>query len=114
MTTEIDTSSIILMEKSNEEPYTGTADLAETETADTTEETPPSQGLGTLAQPAVSRSKRTRPAYQYNANKITLRFLFANNDGITVTMECDPSDTVLAVKSSLVACWPDGTWVDNG
>ena len=105
MATEVTPQDIPVSEKPVAEPAAST-DRVETETADTTEETP--QGLGTLASPAVSKSKRTRPSYKFDANKITLRFLFANNDGITVTMECDPTDTVAAIKTALVSVWPDG------
>mmetsp|Transcript_19577 Transcript_19577/g.25250 ORF Transcript_19577/g.25250 Transcript_19577/m.25250 type:complete len:208 (-) Transcript_19577:243-866(-) len=57
--------------------------------------------------PIVSSSKRTRPSYKFDPDKITLRFLFANNDGLTVTIECTPSDTVGEVKASLMSVWPD-------
>lgn len=60
------------------------------------------------AGPIVSSSKKTRPAYKFDPEKITLRFLFANNDGLTVTIECNPSDTVGEVKGALMSVWPDG------
>jgi hypothetical protein len=59
--------------------------------------------------PIVSTSKKNRPPYKYDPSKITLRFLFANRDGLTVTIECDPSDTVGEIKSSLLSVWPRGT-----
>lgn len=58
--------------------------------------------------PVVSSSKRSRPPYKYDINKITLRFLFANRDGLTVTVECNPSDTVAEVKGALLSVWPEG------
>ena len=58
--------------------------------------------------PVVSTSKRTRPPYKYDPEKVTLRFLFANKDGLTVTVECNPSDTVGEVKGQLLSVWPDG------
>ena len=58
--------------------------------------------------PIVSSSKKTRPPYKYDPNKITLRFLFANRDGLTVTVECNPSDTVGQVKGALISVWPKG------
>ena len=58
--------------------------------------------------PVVSSSKRTRPPYKFDPEKVTLRFLFANRDGLTVTVECKPSDTVGEVKGQLLSVWPDG------
>ncbi len=58
--------------------------------------------------PVVSSSKRTRPPYKYDPEKVTLRFLFANRDGLTVTVECKPSDTVGEVKGQLLSVWPEG------
>jgi len=56
--------------------------------------------------PVVSVTKRTRPPYKYDPEKVTLRFLFANRDGLTVTVECKPSDTVGEVKGRLLSVWP--------
>jgi hypothetical protein len=58
--------------------------------------------------PIVSSSKRSRPPYKYDPDKITLRFLFANRDGLTVTVECTPVDTVGEVKGALLSVWPEG------
>ena len=60
------------------------------------------------AGPVVSSTKRTRPAYKYDPDKVTLRFLFANKDGLTVTVECKPGDTVGEVKGQLLSVWPEG------
>jgi hypothetical protein len=56
----------------------------------------------------VSSSKRSRPLYKFDPDKITLRFLFANRDGLTVTLECEPHDTVAEVKAALMSVWPEG------
>jgi hypothetical protein len=61
--------------------------------------------------PVVSSTKRTRPAYKYDPEKVTLRFLFANKDGLTVTVECKPGDTVGEVKGQLLSVWPKGEWM---
>ena len=58
--------------------------------------------------PVVSSSKKTRPPYRFDPDRITLRFLFANRDGLTVTIECNPGDTVGEVKGSLMSVWPEG------
>lgn len=63
---------------------------------------------GNTATPVVSSTKKSRPPYKYDPNKITLRFLFANRDGLTVTIECEPSDTVGEVKGALLSVWPEG------
>jgi len=57
--------------------------------------------------PVVSPTKRSRPPYKYDPNKITLRFLFANRDGLTVTVECTPTDTIGEVKGALLSVWPE-------
>jgi hypothetical protein len=58
----------------------------------------------------VSSSKRSRPLYKFDPDKITLRFLFANRDGLTVTLECEPHDTVAEVKAALMSVWPEGKY----
>jgi hypothetical protein len=58
--------------------------------------------------PIISSSKKSRPSFKYDPNKITLRFLFANRDGLAVTIECNPSDTVGDVKGALLSAWPEG------
>jgi hypothetical protein len=65
------------------------------------------------AGPVVSSSKKTRPAYKYDPDKVTLRFLFANKDGLTVTIECKPGDTVGEVKGQLLSVWPKGELCRN-
>jgi len=59
--------------------------------------------------PIVASSKKSRPPYRYDPNKISLRFIFANRDGLTVTVDCNPSDTVGEVKGALLSVWPEGT-----
>lgn len=66
---------------------------------------PPSNDVS--SGPVVSSTKRTRPPYKYDPEKVTLRFLFANRDGLTVTVECKPSDTVGEVKGQLLSVWPE-------
>jgi hypothetical protein len=58
--------------------------------------------------PVISATKRTRPPYKFNSEKITLRFLFANKDGFTITVECKPDTTVGEVKGQLLSVWPEG------
>lgn len=81
----------------------------DTETA--TDATADSEGEKQASSgPIVSSSKKNRPPYKYDPNKITLRFLFANKDGLTVTVECNPTDTVGEVKGALISVWPNGEY----
>ena len=97
-----------------EETTETTKPSPEESTTATVEETPESDSTPAAtasSAPVVSSSKRTRPPYKYDPNKITLRFIFANRDGLTVTIECKPSDTVSEVKGALLSVWPDGTFL---
>lgn len=38
---------------------------------------------------------------------MTLRFIFPNKDGLNVTVDCKPTDTVGEVKGMLLSMWPD-------
>ena len=81
---------------------------AETAT-DATGESEKADGGGSMKKnPIVSSNKKSRPPYKYDPDKITLRFLFANRDGLAVTIECNPSDTVGEVKAALLSVWPSG------
>lgn len=55
--------------------------------------------------------KETSPAATTDDNNetetIALRFVFANRDGLHVTVECKPTDTVGEVKALLLSMWPD-------
>lgn len=57
--------------------------------------------------PVLTTSGRKRPPYKYDPNKVTLRFVFANRDGLAVTIECRPADTVGEVKRALLSVWPE-------
>jgi hypothetical protein len=76
------------------------------------EESPENDGLVPSSNEAptaiVSSTKKSRPHYKYDPEKITLRFLFANKDGLAVTVECKPSDTIGEVKGALLSVWPEG------
>lgn len=62
---------------------------------------------GTAAAATPTSAKKPRPQFKYDPNKITLRFLFANRDGLTVQVECNPSDTIGEVKGALISVWPE-------
>lgn len=85
-----------------------TAATAPEETAPENGDTEKAAEEPATTTPIVSQNKKSRPPYKYDPNKVTLRFLFANRDGLTVTLECNPSDTVSEVKGALLSVWPEG------
>eukprot|EP00544_Gedaniella_sp_CCMP2646_P012933 CAMPEP_0202497082 /NCGR_PEP_ID=MMETSP1361-20130828/21834_1 /ASSEMBLY_ACC=CAM_ASM_000849 /TAXON_ID=210615 /ORGANISM="Staurosira complex sp., Strain CCMP2646" /LENGTH=239 /DNA_ID=CAMNT_0049128589 /DNA_START=183 /DNA_END=902 /DNA_ORIENTATION=- len=64
--------------------------------------------VGKDEQPLAEKEekKSRRVPFQYNPDKVTLRFIFANNDGLSVTLDCEPADTVGEVKGALLSVWP--------
>mmetsp|Transcript_94342 Transcript_94342/g.272704 ORF Transcript_94342/g.272704 Transcript_94342/m.272704 type:complete len:217 (+) Transcript_94342:382-1032(+) len=82
-------------------------DTSPAENSDSPTERTTKESSTPSSPPVVSSSKKSRPPYKYDPNKITLRFLFANRDGLTVTVECKPADTVGEVKGALLSVWPD-------
>jgi hypothetical protein len=64
-------------------------------------------------QPSSTNAGKKRSSYQYDPAKVTLKFLFANHDGLTVTIECKPADTVGEIKGALLSTWPDGKRIMN-
>jgi hypothetical protein len=61
----------------------------------------------------LTSSGKKRPPYTYDPKKITLRFIFANRDGLAVTIECRPADTIGEIKGALLSVWPDGKCLLN-
>lgn len=55
-------------------------------------------------------SGKKRTPFKYHPGKVTLRFIFANRDGVSVTLDCEPADTVGEVKGALMSVWPKGMW----
>lgn len=43
-----------------------------------------------------------------SGDKIRVKFIFANRDGVHVEIECSPSDTVMTMKTMLISDWPKG------
>lgn len=63
----------------------------------------------TKKETAAPPSTPSQPAtFVYDPNKITLKFIFANRDGVHVILECKPSDTVGEIKGALLSVWPEG------
>jgi len=66
---------------------------------------PPSTPVKEAAAPPLTPSQ---PApFVYDPNKITLKFIFANRDGIHVIVDFKPTDTIGVVKGALLSMWPD-------
>ena len=58
---------------------------------------------------ATPPAKPSQPKqYVYDPKKITLKFIFANKDGVSVILDCKPADTVGEVKGALLSVWPEG------
>jgi len=58
-----------------------------------------------VAPPSVAPSQTK--TFVYDPNKITLKFIFANRDGLNVILDCTPADTVGEVKGALLSLWPE-------
>jgi len=59
-----------------------------------------------VAPPPLS-SPKSDIDFTYQAGKVSIKFLFANRDGLSVRIQCDISDTVATVKGSLLSLWPE-------
>ena len=64
------------------------------------------------AQPTGQEETRSGPrqatTFVYDPNRVTLKFIFANRDGLSVILECKPEDSVGEVKCALLSLWPKG------
>jgi len=61
----------------------------------------------TVESSAKSTSSNS-PTEVGEVSALKIKFIFANNDGVNVEMECSPSDTVESVSKNLVEIWPKG------
>ena len=71
-----------------------------------TAESPATSPQDTPQPPEVEAPSQTK-TFVYDPNKITLKFIFANRDGLHVILDCNPADTVGEVKGALLSLWPD-------
>lgn len=80
--------------------------------ADTTasEQSPEEEPNSETTPTVLTTSAKKRPAYKYDPEKVTLRFIFANRDGLAVHLECKPADTIGEVKGALLSVWPNGAY----
>lgn len=59
-------------------------------------------------KPKETKSRRPAPPpFIDDPSKITIKFIFANRDGLFVILDCKPDDTVGEVKAQLMSMWPD-------
>jgi len=68
-------------------------------------ETEPDPEANYLPPPLLS--PKSDVDFSYEAGKVSIKFLFANRDGLVVRIQCDMSDTVATVKGSLLSLWPE-------
>lgn len=78
---------------------------AETTASEQSPEEEPSSAATTPT--VLTTSAKKRPPYKYDPEKVTLRFIFANRDGLAVHLECKPADTIGEVKGALLSVWPN-------
>lgn len=64
--------------------------------------------------PSAKTPRIASKEYVYDPTKLTLKFIFANRDGVNVVLECKPSDTVGEVKGVLLSMWPQAMPVCSG
>mmetsp|Transcript_24882 Transcript_24882/g.47703 ORF Transcript_24882/g.47703 Transcript_24882/m.47703 type:complete len:165 (-) Transcript_24882:479-973(-) len=64
---------------------------------------------GDSPAPAATSSSRSEPVpFVYDPDKTSLKFIFANRDGLHVILDCKPADTIGEVKGALLSLWPEG------
>lgn len=77
--------------------------------ADTTasEQSPEEEPDAVTSPTVLTTSAKKRPTFKYDPEKVTLRFIFANRDGLAVHLECKAADTIGEVKGALLSVWPN-------
>uniref|UniRef100_A0A6U6KZG2 UBL3-like ubiquitin domain-containing protein n=1 Tax=Odontella aurita TaxID=265563 RepID=A0A6U6KZG2_9STRA len=76
--------------------------------ADSNHSTAASSTAADSSAPTKCTGRAAPPPFVDDPSKITLRFIFANRDGLSVTVDLKPTDTVGEVKGALLSMWPDG------
>jgi len=78
-----------------------------TETKTATEALDTNNTSSTKGDPGVQSPTNCEADFTYEPGKISIKFLFANRDGLHVRVQCDLTDTVATVKGSLLSLWPE-------
>jgi len=86
----------------NDKPQLKPEPEFESETESEPEPEPEPESVPDLPTPTKSDVE-----FSYEEGKISLKFLFANRDGLHVRIQCDLKDTVATVKGSLLSMWPE-------
>mmetsp|Transcript_41593 Transcript_41593/g.47271 ORF Transcript_41593/g.47271 Transcript_41593/m.47271 type:complete len:206 (-) Transcript_41593:142-759(-) len=98
----------VLKKNNEEENNNNGVQENEKETLPVAPQTPTKESKLEEISPAImTTSGKKRPPYRYDPDKITLRFIFANRDGLAVHLECKPADTIGEVKGALLSVWPN-------
>jgi len=58
-------------------------------------------------EPKLLSPTKSEVDFAYESGKVSIKFLFANRDGLNVRIQCELSDTVATVKGSLLSLWPE-------
>jgi len=58
-------------------------------------------------EPPLLSPTKSSTDFLYEPGKVSIKFLFANRDGLNVRIQCDLTDTVATVKGSLLSLWPE-------
>mmetsp|Transcript_4890 Transcript_4890/g.11161 ORF Transcript_4890/g.11161 Transcript_4890/m.11161 type:complete len:201 (+) Transcript_4890:242-844(+) len=78
-----------------------------TNTSSSGAESPTNTPSSPIKEAAAPPTHSQPVPFVYDPNKITLKFIFANRDGVYVIVDFKPSDTVGEVKGALLSMWPD-------
>lgn len=79
-----------------------------TRAQDETSRTESKSSSAPTSTPKETKSKRPQlPPFIDDPSKITIKFIFANRDGLFVIIDCKPGDTVGEVKGQLMSMWPN-------
>ena len=84
-----------------------TAPLGESDNDDDEDNNASNKNKKSIKKKSSSRYEPP-PPFIDDPSKVTLRFIFPNKDGLNVTVDCKPTDTVGEVKGMLLSMWPDG------
>lgn len=69
---------------------------------------PPAATATSTTEVVAPAATRSEPAsFTYDPKKITLKFIFANRDGVNAIVEYSPTDTIAEVKGALLSMWPE-------
>lgn len=71
------------------------------------QDAPPAPASASASPTGRQKKPGQSPAFVDDPNKITLKFVFANRDGLSVIIDVLPEDTVGEAKGALLSMWPE-------